>query len=498
MYLLGYDLGSSSVKVSLLDAQSNKLVASASAPEDEMKMGVPHPGWAEQDPDTWWHYIKEATAKLKAKTGNKMADVRAVGIAYQMHGLVLVDKDKKVLRPAIIWCDSRAVGTGSKTEAELGTEFCLEHFLNLPGNFTASKLRWVKENEPAVFAKVAHFMLPGDFVAMKLTDRIQTTSSGLSEGIFWDFPGDKLSLDMLKACGIPEEWVPEIVPVFSKQAMVTQAAASELGIPANIPVAYRAGDQPNNALSLGCLEAGDVAATAGTSGVVYAVGQSTNYDAKSRVNTFIHVNHKPHDARYGTLMCINGTGILFSWLRHNTGADMDYPKMDELSAKVSPGSDDLRIFPYGNGAERTLGNTNLGSMIENLHFNTHTQGHLFRAAQEGIVYAFNYGMEIIENMGNKLKKIKAGKANMFLSDVFREVFANVSGKTVELYDTDGSMGAARGAGIGAGIFKNNEEAFSGLTQVGVTEPKPALIESYRNHYLHWKTSLENKLNSLKK
>jgi len=483
--LLGYDVGSSSVKASLMDAGTGKVVASATSPDRELEILAKQPGWAEQHPDTWWQHVKLATGKIKARAAFNPGDVKAIGISYQMHGLVVVDKNKQVLRPAIIWCDSRAVPIGQKAAKDIGTRKCLKRLLNLPGNFTASKLKWVKDNEPKLYSKIDKMMLPGDFIAMKMTGEIRTTPSGLSEGIMWDFEKDRLADFVLDNYGISPDLVAETVPTFSIQGELTGAGAAELGLKAGTPVSYRAGDQPNNALSLSVLRPGEIAVTAGTSGVVYGVTDKKNYDPKSRVNIFVHVNHTGKKPRYGVLLCLNGTGILNSWLKHNFGGDgLDYPQMNDLAAQVLVGSEGLVILPYGNGAERTLENRNIGASVHGWNFNIHKQAHFLRAAQEGIVFALNYGLGIMRDTGTKLKTVKAGNANMFLSPLFAEV---------ELYNTDGSQGAARGAGLGAGLYKGPEDAFIGLEPVRTVEPNKQLKKAYQNAYETWECVLNNQV-----
>ncbi len=492
--LIGYDVGSSSIKATLMDAETGKVLASATSPDRELEIFAKEADWAEQHPDTWWEHVTLATKQIKAKTTFDPADVKAIGISYQMHGLVLVDKNKEVLRPSIIWCDSRAVQIGQQAADDIGTDKCLKRLFNLPGNFTASKLKWVKDNEPDVYAKVDKMMLPGDFIAMKMTGDIKTTPSGLSEGITWDFESDELAQFVLDNYGISANLVPETVPTFSVQGELTSEAAAELGLAAGTQIGYRAGDQPNNALSLSVLAPGEIAVTAGTSGVVYGVTGKKNYDPQSRVNIFVHVNHAARDPRYGVLLCLNGTGILNSWLKHNVAAgDMDYPKMNDLAATVPVGSEGLVILPYGNGAERTLGNHNIGASVHGWNFNIHKKAHFLRAAQEGIVFALNYGLQIMRGMGTEMKTVKAGHANMFLSPLFAEAFATLTGATVELYNTDGSQGAARGAGIGTGIYNGPEEAFIGLEPVKTIEPNPKLAEAYTQAYAKWEKVLKDQL-----
>ena len=488
MYLLGYDIGSSSVKASLVDAQSGKCVASAFYPKSEAAIIAVKPGWAEQEPASWWENLKLATADIMASSAVCPEDIKAIGISYQMHGLVCVDKDKNPLRPSIIWCDSRAVPYGQKAFDALGHEQCLSHLLNSPGNFTASKLAWVKENEPELYSKIYKIMLPGDFIAMKLTGEICTTISGLSEGMMWDFSESRTAKMLLDYYGIDEYLIPEIRPTFAEQGRVSAAAAAELGLAEGIPVTYRAGDQPNNALSLNVFNPGEIASTAGTSGVVYGVLGEVNYDPKSRVNTFAHVNHTPEQTRLGVLLCINGTGILNSWMKRNVAPEgISYAEMNDLAATAPIGSAGVSILPFGNGAERMLENREVGSSVHGVNFNVHSKAHLLRAAQEGIVFSFKYGIEVMEQMGMNVNKIHAGHANMFLSPIFRETLAGVTGAVIDLYDTDGSVGAAKGAGIGAGIYKDNSEAFATLEKLAVIEP--ARQDEYTQAYELWKSRM---------
>jgi xylulokinase len=477
-----------------MDTETGAVLASATSPEKELEIIAPRLGWAEQHPHVWWDHVKLATQQIHTKSKFDASDVKAIGISYQMHGLVVVDKKHEVLRPAIIWCDSRAVQIGQKAAEDIGEEKCLKNLLNLPGNFTASKLKWVMENEPDVYSRIHKIMLPGDYVAMKMTGQIVTTPSGLSEGIMWDFQNDEPAEFVLESYGIDGELIAELVPTFSVQGELTAAAAKELGLKSGTVVSYRAGDQPNNALSLGVLDPGQIAVTAGTSGVVYGISDKKNHDPKSRVNIFVHINHSPASPRYGVLLCVNGTGILNSWLKHNFGANdegaLTYDKMNDLASEVPVGSQGLVVLPYGNGAERTLENRDIGASVHGWNFNIHKKPHFFRAAQEGIIFAITFGLDIMKDMQIEPKTARAGNANMFLSPLFAEAFATLTKATVELYNTDGSQGAARGAGIGAGIYKDNKQAFVGLQPVKTVEPNDKLTSQYDEAYAKWKSVLE--------
>jgi xylulokinase len=490
MYTLGYDIGSSSIKAALLNLETGKVEADAFSPRSEMPITALRAGWAEQDPDMWWKNLRIATSEVLSNSGIKKDSIIAVGISYQMHGLVIIDKNHQVLRPSIIWCDSRAVEIGRKAFSRIGAEKCLRSLLNSPGNFTASKLRWVKENEPELYGKIHAFMLPGDYIAMRLTGEAATTLSGLSEGILWDFSSGSIASFLLHEYGIDADLIPPLTPTFGEQGRLERTAAQELGLPEGIPVTYRAGDQPNNALSLNVMEPGEIAATAGTSGVVYGVSDTLKYDHASRVNSFAHVNHTAGANRIGVLLCINGTGIANSWIRRITGQQsVDYARLNELAATAAAGSDGAVVLPFGNGAERMLENRSIGAHILHVQFNTHSQAHLIRAVQEGIAFAFKYGIDIMHEIDIKPLVIRAGLANLFLSPIFTETLAETAGVNIEMYSTDGAQGAARGAALGVKYFTSRQEAFKGLERLRTIEPHTSRSAEYSELYQKWSTAL---------
>ena len=489
MYLLGYDIGSSSIKASLVDANTGKGIATTQQPKKEMNMIAHQNGWAEQNPEDWWKYICLATKELIDEHNINPSDIKSIGIAYQMHGLVVVDEDQNVLRPSIIWCDSRAVSIGELAIEEIGKKKCLSAMLNSPGNFTASKLKWVKENEPDIYSQIDKIMLPGDYIAMMLTGEISTTTSGLSEGILWDFESNTINQTLLDYYDIDHTLIPSVLDTFSIQGKVSEAAADACGLVSGIPVTYRAGDQPNNALSLGVMEANEVAATGGTSGVIYAVVDNPQYDEKSRVNGFAHVNHKADAPRIGILLCINGTGIQYSWVRENIALDgMHYGQLEKEAQKISIGSDGLIMLPFGNGAERMLENLNVGAHIQNLEFNIHTRSHLYRAALEGIAFSFYYGFKILSDMGLKVGSMRVGNDNLFQSVIFSETVSTLLQTEIEVIETTGAIGAAQASGIAVGIFSDIKEATANRTTVKRYVPNNHL-DDYHKAYENWEHSL---------
>jgi len=490
VYLLGFDIGSSSVKAALVNAKTNETIAVVQYPSREMPIDSPQSGWAEQDPAVWWNCVCKASKKVLKKAPEAKGKIKGIGIAYQMHGLVCLDKNRDVLRPSIIWCDSRAVEIGNAAFAEIGEEKCLSHLLNSPGNFTASKLKWVKENEPAIFEKIDKIMLPGDYIAGKMTDEFVTTISGLSEGVFWDFKKEEISKDLSKNYDFDENLIPEIRPTFSNQGLLSAASAKKMGLSEGIPITYRAGDQPNNALALNALAPGEVAATGGTSGVVYGVVDKPAFDPKSRVNGFAHVNHTAENPRIGVLLCINGTGIQYSWLRQQIGTkSTSYNQLEKLAAQIPVGADDLIMLPFGNGAERVLENKNIGAQVLNLNFNRHEKGHLVRACLEGIAFSFVYGLKIMRDMGMNLSVIRVGNDNLFQSRIFSQTISNLTGAKIEMMQTTGAVGAAKAAGVGAGIFKTPKEAMGSNELVEIFKPEKE-VGAYQTAYEKWEIELK--------
>lgn len=490
MYSLGIDVGSSSVKVALLDIESGKCVCSSTNPKVEAPIIAERKGWAEQDPQSWWNYLCEGVKDMARD--HDMSQVAAIGISYQMHGLVAIDKDCKPVRNSIIWCDSRAVEIGAAALEGIGYEKCMSSLLNSPGNFTASKLAWVKKNEPQVYERIRKFMLPGDYIAYLLTGEVTTTATGLSEGILWDFKNNSRADFVAEYYGIEKDKFSDIVPAVGIQARTSRQVEELLGIPEGTPVSYRAGDQPNNAFSLNVLRPGEIAATGGTSGVVYGVTELPKADPQSRVNTFLHVTGSD-EPRMGVLLCINGTGIMNSWAHKNVAFDMSYPEMNELAATAPVGSDGLLVLPFGNGAERVLANRNVGAKLAGIDLVRHSRAHILRAVQEGIAFSFRYGIDIMKDLGLRPNVIRAGKANMFLSPLFRSTLATLCDARIELFDTDGSLGAARGAALGAGIYKNADEAFATLGRLDVIEPAASWKDALEEAYANWKAEVEKSI-----
>ena len=488
MYYLGLDIGSSSIKVALVEISSGKSIGVVQEPETEMDILAIKNGWAEQNPDDWWRHICNAIKKIKKQHNISDTQIKGIGIAYQMHGLVIVDKAGKPLRKSIIWCDSRAVDLGNAAFDSIGSEKCTTHLLNSPANFTASKLKWVKDNEPDIFSKIHKFMLPGDYIAYRFSNKINTTISGLSEGIFWDFKNEAVAEFLLDHYGIDNSLIPEMVDTFGIQSVVDERGQVESGLAVGTPIFYRAGDQPNNALSLNVFNPGEVAASGGTSGVVYAVTNNLSSKESTRVNNFAHVNYSKDNLRIGKLLNINGAGIQYRWLLNNLSVK-SYEDMNNLAAKIPIGSDGVCILPFGNGAERMLNNKDLGTRIINLNLNNHNKAHLCRAALEGIAFSFVYGMDILKSDGIEIKVMRAGNDNLFRSEIFANTVATLIKQDIEIYNTTGAIGAARACELRKGNFQEFGKKIMDNDHVMTMKPFKD-VEAYKKAYDTWKKELE--------
>ena len=314
-----------------------------------------------------------------------------------------------------------------------------------------------------------------------------TTKTGLSEGMLWDYKNNSVADFLLKYYEIDSSLIPKIVPTFGFQCKLNKKGSSECGLLEDIPIYYRAGDQPNNALSLNVLNPGEIAATAGTSGVVFAVTDNVKTNESERINNFLHVNIN-NSISLGKLLCINGAGIQYAKLKNELNIN-SYDEMNKLSSVVEVGSKQLTYLPFGNGSERMLNNINVGSKMLNFDINIHKKEHVIRATLEGIAFAFVYGMQILINDGVKPKVIRAGNDNLFKSKVFGETISTLINTDIEIYETTGAFGAARAVDLRNRDFNKFENNIIENDFLRTFSPQPNLND-YKNAYNLWVEKLE--------
>lgn len=469
MAFLGIDVGTSSVKVSIV-GEDGVILASATAPaSSERAINSPNPNWAEQNPEDWWEDAQQAILNLPLEA---RLQVEAIGIAYQMHGLVLVDSQFQPVRPSIIWCDGRNIQESQILAESLGLDALENRLLNKPGTLTLAKLAWVAEHEPETLAKAHTFGLPGDFIAYKLTGEWSTTKSGYSEMVGWDFGASIPFEEGFRKAGwkLP---LPEARPNLEEGAPIQKVIAEKLGLPPSARVTYRAGDQPNNAFGLGVLQQGETAISAGTSGVLYGIGDSSP-GLHEGINRFLHVN-----SQIGVLMCLNGVGSALAFARRTWFQNQSYEALSELASQANPENCPY-FFPFGNGAERILSERAFSGFTE-LDFNRHNLPELARSVFEGIAFAYRLGSEKMEKAGCLSKVVNGTESGLLKSSFFAQLLANELQVELILSEGDGSTAAARGAALG----------------IKKILPKPAPLKRYlptspANHerFSHWHKILE--------
>jgi xylulokinase len=493
MYTIGYDIGSSFVKGVLWDEERGEVAAHVTVPDREMPIRAEKADWAEQDPEMWWEAVKAATQRLIDMVPGAGGRVRGIGVSYQMHGLVLLDRDGKVLRPSIIWCDSRATGMGKELEKAVGEEAVRRQLLNSPGNFTVSKLAWVIRNEPETASRIRWVMLPGDWIAYQLTGMVSTTVCGLSEGMLWNFKDHVPHVKALEAAGADPEWIPPVAPNPGDQGVVGSAVGAEMGFAPGARVLFRGGDQPMNAYGLGVDGPGMWAASAGTSGVLYRVDPVREAEPTGMANRFAHIGHSAENPAIGTLLCLNGAGIAYAWLRRVMFAGQEYAAINEHVAAVPAGADGVMFHPFGNGAERMLDNRQPGAGWSGIHFNRHGQGHLARAVMEGIVFAFVHGMRHVDPSLPALPVIRAPHAGLFRSELFASMLSTLAGADVQLHAGDGATGAAQGASVALGASAIKAlDSNAARDEPGVLKthsPDPSIHDALESAYSRWKDAL---------
>ena len=480
-YLLGFDVGSSSVKASLVNADSGKCVATAFFPEKEAPIMAVKAGWAEQDPQMWWDNAKLSLKKIMVEAGATAEEIKAIGISYQMHGLVCVDKNLKALRPSIIWCDSRAVPYGEKAFKDLGADQCLSHLLNSPGNFTAAKLAWVKENEPENFKKIKKIMLPKDYLAYKLSGTFCTDYSDASGMLLLDVKNRKWSKEMCDICGITEDMLPKLFDSFEKVGELKHDLAAELGLRDGVVIAAGAGDNAAAAVGTGTVGNNKCNISLGTSGTIFMSSDSFAVDSNNALHSFDHA-----DGHFHLMGCMLSAASCNKWWMDEILKTKDYA--DEQKGIDKLGENHVFFLPYLMGERSPWNNPNARATFTGITMDT-TREDMTQAVLEGVAFATRDMYEVAKSIGVAPKRtmICGGGAK---SPLWRRMIANILNVEVDVPSCEEGpgMGGAMLAMVACGAYKSVEEAAAAIVKVDKTEkPDPELVAKYEARYQQFKT-----------
>jgi xylulokinase len=479
---LGIDVGTGGTRAVLVD-RTGKVVASCSSEHEAIHSA--HIGWAEQDPEDWWRAAKEAITGVMAASELAGREIEAVGLTGQMHGCVMLNADGGVLRPALIWCDQRTQPQCDWLTERIGFERLIELTCNpaLP-NFTLTKLLWVREHQPEIFAKIAHVLCPKDYVRYRLTGEYAMDMQEASGTLLLDVADRRWSAEVAELAGIPMEWLPRLFEGPEICAYISPEGAGVTGLAAGTPVAAGAGDQGAGAVGMGILAAGSVSATIGTSGVVFAATDTPTKDRLGRLHTFCHAA----PGLWHVMGVTNGAGLSLRYFRDTFGAGVSYEELTAEAAKVPAGCDGLMWAPYLFG-ERT---PHLDAKARAAFIGitaSHTRGHFVRAVLEGVAFSLKDTFTLFDELGIPVRSIRLGGGGA-RSELWRQIQADVFGMPVELLEASegGAFGAALLAGTGIGVWASVEEACAATIRVAeVIRPKnpeamAAAYPAYRRIY----------------
>jgi xylulokinase len=467
MYWLGIDVGTGGTRALLVDADG-KVRHSFTSPHEDMRME--RPLWAEQRPENWWDAAQLAIRGVLATAGASGADVRGIGLSGQMHGLVLLDAANQVIRPALIWCDQRSQTQVDGINELVGKETVLSCIANpvLTG-FTLPKLLWVRDNEPANFARVRKFLLPKDYLRFQLAGVHVCDVSDASGTALFDVVRRQWSFSLAAQLGIDRSILPEVLESSDISGRVSRAAALATGLSEGTPIVAGAGDQAASAVGNGIVEAGIMSCTIGTSGVVFAHTPAPAYDPAGRVHTFCHAVR----GTWHVMGVTQGAGLSLQWFRNNLAPGTGYDTLTAEASTAETGSQGLYWLPYLMG-ERTphLDANARGGWIGLTA--RHTRADLIRSLLEGVSYSQMDGLEIIEKMGVTVNSVRVSGGGA-RSAFWRQMLANVFGRRVAVLESEegSAYGAALLALVGTGEFSSvGEVCKAAVREVEFVDPQP--------------------------
>jgi len=457
---LGIDVGTGGTRALLIDPSGNVL---ASHSADHAPIHSEHIGWAEQDPEDWWRAAQLAIAG--ALEAAEHPQVEAVALTGQMHGCVMLDANGQVLRPALIWCDQRTQPQCDWLTETIGAARLIELVANpaLP-NFTLTKLLWVREHQPEIFARIAHVLCPKDYVRYRLTGTLAMDMQEASGTLLLDVAHRRWSTEVAEAAGIPMAWLPPLFEGPEICAHISAAGAAATGLTAGTPVAAGAGDQGAGAVGMGILAPGSVSATIGTSGVVFAATAQPTLDPLGRLHTFCHAA----PGVWHVMGVTNGAGLSLRYIRETFFPDSTYDDLTALAATAPPGSDGLLWAPYLFGERTPHLDPNARAALTGLTA-SHTRGHIVRAVLEGVAFSLNDTFTLFRELHIPVNKIRLGGGGA-RSPLWRQIQADVYNHPVEILEAEegGAFGAALLAGTGIGAWPSVEAACAATIRPAAT------------------------------
>jgi xylulokinase len=481
MWFLGMDVGTGGTRAVIVDA-AGKLIAGASSEHEAFKTA--HPGWAEQNPEDWWRAAQEAIRFALAAAPEPHQPIAAIGLTGQMHGAVLLDETGQVLRPSLIWCDTRTQPQCDWLTEKIGYERLIELTCNpaLP-NFTLTKLLWVKQHEPEIFAKTRHILCPKDYVRYRLTGEFAIDVQEASGTLLLDVTHRRWSREVAAAAGIPESWLPTVYESPEVCARISETASGLTGLTARTSVVAGAGDQGAGAVGMGILQPGSVSATIGTSGVVFAATASPTKDPKGRLHTFCHAV----PGLWHVMGVTQGAGLSLRWVRDTFFPSHNYDELTAAAAKVPSGSEGLEWAPYLLGERTPHLDPEVRAAFACICSN-HTAAHFVRAVLEGVAYSLKDTFTLFAELGIPVTAIRLGGGGA-RGPLWRKIQAGIYGQAVEVLTAEegGAFGSALMAGVGAGHWANLDQACDQAIEVAQRiEPDAADLAAYKTGYAKWR------------
>lgn len=481
-YLLGLDIGTSGVKALLISVEG-KIISSKT---ESYPLATPHSGWAEQSPYDWWEATVKVIEEVVSSTPIGSTQIKGISLSGQMHSSVFLDEKMEVIRPAILWSDTRTSEQCKEIYTKVGGLNQLIDYVSNPAleGFTAPKILWLKENEPENYQKVKYILLAKDYIRYRLTGELFTEVSDAAGTLLFEVIKKRWSTGLLEKLEIDPDLLPPILNSFDLAGRITKPIAEKTGLKFGTPLVAGGADNACGAVGSGIIQEGRVMVSIGSSGVVLAQTDNPQADQGGRIHLF---NHACPNSWYMMGVMLSA-GMSYEWLEKKLfNNSLDYPKLDQLAEEIEPGSEGLLFLPYLYGERTPHNDANARGVYFGIS-GKHDQRHFTRSVLEGVTFALKDSLELIKDKGVKVKEIRAigGGAK---SSVWQQILADILGKEINLLNVEEgpAFGAALIAGVGVGVYGSFTEAVSGIVKVQKTiVPRIQNTEKYNQYYQLYK------------